>query len=140
MDASFPIRIADNDRVLSDLDLHQIQNVVWLRLCSYERHIVAVDFEMNVVDESEGDLIVEASCKTELYGGSIVESVSVAGSNLDAIVGLGKELSVDVPNRLWFERTDVYRWIAGAAKHVISIASVLRRRVDSLKPRPRQTS
>lgn len=140
MNHSFPIRIRDNNQILSKLDLHQIENVIWLQLCPHENHIASVGFEVTVLEEGQKGSIFKAVCNTELVSGSIVESTSVAESKVGVIVSLGQQLWPDVRDRLKFEKTGVYRYFSAASNRLRRFGARLWRGPAAVSCYQRQTS
>ena len=140
MNASFPIRIKDSDQVLSALDLQQIENIVWFQLCPHDEKVVSVKFEVTVLEDNAEDSIVKVTCKTELQSGWIVETISVAGTKVDAIVALGKKLWKDVNSRVRFEQTGFYRCLSASSDQLKRIGSAFWRSPNSVRWSRRQAS
>lgn len=104
-----PIKIYDWDFVLSAIDRHQIENLIWLQVSPHIESVVSVKFEIVEYMQEDGTQVYRARCFTNLRSCKTLESIAFAPTKVDAIVELGKQLRADVNERVRYESTAVYR-------------------------------
>ena len=126
MNTSFPIRIKDTGQVLSELDRLQIRNMVGLQLYSLEAQVLSVTFNVTAVERSGKFLSFKTKSTTELDSGAVVETISVAHSKVDSIVGIGRRLWKDVSRRVRLEQSISYRLTSATSSLISRIGSALK--------------
>jgi hypothetical protein len=104
------VRITDWDFVLCEIDRHQIENLVWLGTASFAADVKSVKLEIDQVNDRELGKAYQARCRTELASRKVIETVVIAASKRDLIVGFGKRLRTDIEKRLALEASVIYRF------------------------------
>ena len=112
----FPIllKIKDRDKVLTDVDLYQVENMIWLRIAPVNDNVKWVKFEIGRLgnDRYGREHVVQIS--TKLRSGKVVETCTTRISKAAALVASVDQMKVVVERRLRFESGWFFRstcWI-----------------------------
>jgi hypothetical protein len=97
----YKLNVQDELQLLSDLDLHQIENLVWLRLASVRDSVSAVNFEFsqNSTEKAASPKYV-ARISTELTSGKVVHTQVHCGNKLETLLSVADLLGEKVGRRV----------------------------------------
>ena len=103
------IKIIDLETTLSDVDIHQIENLIWLRLAPWKKEVLKVIFEIRT--EKSGDFSIKhiAKISTFLVSGNWVVSKTTRITKGAAIMRSTSKLKRHVRRRIIHERGVMYR-------------------------------
>ena len=136
-------KIIDPDSVLTDVDVHQIENMIWLELAPIRRDVERVMFLIIRLDHEQFGCEHIVQIATKLNSQKVVESCTTRVSKGSALVSSIVDMKRLVERRLRFESSWFYRcicsilltldWFAGnlgeEARHG---ETPMRNRLDSL--------
>ncbi len=104
-----PIRIMDPGSVLSELDQHQLENMIWLRLSASEAKIDLVQVEILKLNDGTRDREFKVLFSTTLKSGYTVECKVSGDSKVSALMASVAYLKDRVERRIRHETSLYYR-------------------------------
>lgn len=114
---SIQIQIIAPKSVLSDVDQHQVENMIWLRLSPIKESVEMVKFEVNRLDQGRFGREHLVTTSTKLTTGHVVTSCTTRVSKAAALVAATDHMKHCVERRIRFEKSWLYqsaRWINNA--------------------------
>lgn len=124
------MQIIDPKSVLSDVDQHQVENMIWLRLSPIKESVEMVKFEVNRLDQGEFGREHLVTTSTKLTTGHVVTSYTTRVSKGAALVASTNHMKDCVERRIRFEKSWLYqsaRWANNAASSILqSVRALLR--------------
>ena len=105
----FPLRIVDESRLLSDLDLFQIERIVWLRLASVEHRVRSVKLKVSIEIDSP-DHLFAIELHTKLDSGHTVVTYSKKRTVGAVVLGSAARMARQVSRRIKYESSLLYRF------------------------------
>ncbi len=107
----YPIQmnIIDPQSVLSDVDVHQVENMIWIRLAPNKRKIESVNFEISQLNHLQygREHVVEMS--TRLTSGKLIETCTTRVSKEAVLMSAVDHAKDQVARRIRFESSWIYR-------------------------------
>jgi len=127
-DMKFKLLIQDPQNLLCELDRHQIENIVWLRLSPVEEEIQSVSFKSSRSINSGSTENFGVKISVVLATGKVVHVRADTGSKLNSILAATDLMGKHVRNRVMRSQSSLVKSFTGALSRFGSSLRSYRRR------------
>lgn len=128
-----PMQITDPNSVLCDVDQHQVENMIWLRLAPMKELIGKVKFEIVRLPHGKYESQHVVKFLTTLKSGYVVETTTTKVSKGAALIASVDQMKARVEKRARLESGWLYRSLKSIKQMANSLVQIMgvQSRMDS---------